>query len=110
MNKNGWKDWMFNSVEWDSQGKALGMLENNQDVFVIKWAHNLLPTRKHMKRIGQAKVDLCPSCLETTETAPHVFACERRIEWQVTFLDSLCKLLGSLRTQPDLQMILMVGI
>jgi hypothetical protein len=63
-----------------------------------------------MKRIGQAESDLCPSCLETEETAPHIFACERRVQWQATFLDSLRTLLAKLYTQPDLQMILMVGI
>jgi hypothetical protein len=56
MKKNGWNDWMFNSVEWDSQGKALGMLEHNQETFVIKWAHNLLATRKHMKRLDSSVV------------------------------------------------------
>jgi hypothetical protein len=63
-----------------------------------------------MKRIKQAESDLCPSCLETIATAPHIFACPRRVQWQATFLDSLRKLLAELYTQPDLQMILMVGI
>ena len=110
MLKNGWNDWIFNSIDWDAQAKALGTLEYTQELFVTKWAHNLLPTRRHMKRIGQAESDLCPSCLETEETAPHIFACERRVQWQATFLDSLRKLLATLYTQPDLAMILMVGI
>jgi hypothetical protein len=38
------------------------------------------------------------------------FACPRRVQWQATFLDSLRELLAELYTQPDLQMILMVGI
>jgi hypothetical protein len=63
-----------------------------------------------VKRIRQAESDLCPSCLETIETAPHMFGCEQCVEWQATFLTSLRKLLAKLCTQPDLQMILMVGI
>ena len=63
-----------------------------------------------MKRIGQAESDLCPSCLKTEETAPHIFACERRVEWQGTFIDSLRKLLATLHTQPDLKTILLLGI
>ena len=110
MLKNGWNDWIFHSIDWNAQAKALNTLEYNQELFVTKWAHNLLPTRRHMERIGKAESDLCPSCLETIETAPHIFACERRVEWQATFLDSLRKLLATLYTQPDLQMILMVGI
>jgi hypothetical protein len=110
MAKNGWNDWIFNSIDWDSQAKALSTLEYTQELFVIKWAHNLLPTRRHMKRIGQAESELCPSCLATIETAPHIFACPRRVQWQVTFLDSLRKLLAKLHTQPDLQTILMLGI
>ena len=35
---------------------------------------------------------------------------ERRVEWQAAFLDSLRELLAKLCTQPDLQMILVVGI
>jgi hypothetical protein len=76
VSKNGWNDWIFHSVEWDAQAKALGTLEQTQELFVIKWAHDLLPARHHMKRIGQAESDLCPSCLETIETAPHIFACK----------------------------------
>ena len=64
-----------------------------------------------MKRIGRAESDQCPSCLKTIETAPHIFTCARHVQWRVsTFLDSLRKLLATLYTQPDLQMILMVGI
>ena len=77
---------------------------------MTKWAHNLLPARHHMKYIGQAELDLCPSCLAAIETAPHIFACIHLVQWQVTFLDLLCKLLATLYTQPDLQMILMGGI
>jgi hypothetical protein len=110
MTKNGWNDWIFNSIDWDSQAKALNTLEYNQEIFVIKWAHNLLPTRRHMKRIGQAESDLCPSCLATEETAPHIFACVRRVQWQGEFIDSLRKLLTNICTQPDLQTILLLGI
>jgi hypothetical protein len=62
-----------------------------------------------MKLTGRAEPDLRPSCLETTETAPCVFACARRVQWQATFLDLLCNLLATLPAQPDLRMILVVG-
>ncbi len=108
--RNGWSDWIFNSVDWDVPHKAVNTLEHNQQDFVTKWANNILATRRHMKRIGQAESDLCPSCLKTEETAPHIFACERRVEWQGTFIDSLRKLLATLHTQPDLKTILLLGI
>jgi hypothetical protein len=64
-----------------------------------------------MKRIGQAESDLCPSCLDTEETAPHIFACNRRCaQWQADFIKSLRKVLDNLNTQPDLKMILLLGI
>jgi hypothetical protein len=110
MSKNGKNDWIFHSVEWDAQAKALGALKHTQELFVVKWAHNLLHARSHVKCVGQAESDLCPSCLETIETAPHIFACEQRVEWQATFLNSLRKPLAKPCTQPDLQKILMVGI
>ena len=68
MEKNGWNDWIFQSINWDVQAKALSTLAYTQELFVTKWAHNLLPTRRHMYRIKQAESDLCPSCLETIET------------------------------------------
>jgi hypothetical protein len=63
-----------------------------------------------MKHIDQAKSDLCPSCLATVETAPHIFACTRRLEWRSKFRKSLRKLLDKLHTQPDLQHLLLTGI
>jgi hypothetical protein len=36
MSKNGWNDWIFHSVEWDAQAKALGTLEHTQELFVVK--------------------------------------------------------------------------
>jgi hypothetical protein len=111
MATNGWNDWILNSIHWDSQAKALSTQECTQELFVTKWVHNLLRTRRHhMKPIEQAESDLRPSCLATVETAPRIFACPKRVPWQVVFLDSLCKLLAKPRTQPELQMILMVGI
>jgi hypothetical protein len=47
MTANGWNAWILNSIAWDSQSKALGTLEHTQEIFVTKWAHNLLPTRRH---------------------------------------------------------------
>ena len=68
MSNNGWNNWIFHSIDWDAQqAKALSTLEYTRELFVTKWAH--------MKHIGQAESDLCPSCLETIETAPHIFAC-----------------------------------
>jgi len=110
MSMNGWNDWIFHSIDWDAQAKALSTLEYTQELVVTKWAHSLLLTRRHMKRIGRAESDLCPSCLQTIETAPHIFACKHRVQWQATFLDSLRELLTLLYTQPDLPMILMVII
>ena len=110
MSKNGWSDWIFHSIEWDAQAQALGTLEHTQELFIVKWAHNLLPAQRHMKRVGQAKSDLCTSCLETIKTATHVFAGEQSVEQQATFLASLRKLLDKLHTQPGPQMILVGGI
>jgi hypothetical protein len=36
MKKNGWNDWMFNSIEWDAQGKAQRWLHK---VLHHVWAH-----------------------------------------------------------------------
>jgi hypothetical protein len=75
-----WSDRTLQSIDWDTQAKALSTLEYTVEQFAIKWAHGMLLTRRHMKCIGQAKSDLCPSCLATVETAPHIFACTRRLK------------------------------
>jgi hypothetical protein len=110
MQKNGWNDWTFNSIDWDPQAKALSKLTYTQEQFATKLAHNLLPTRRHMKRIKQTESDLCPSCLETEETTTHIFACIHRIQWHADFIASLRKVLDKLNTQPDLKMMLLQGI
>ena len=109
MPKKGWNAWIFDYIDWDTQAKALSTLEYTQELVVTKLAHNLLLTRRHMEHIAQGESDICLSCLETIETAPHIFACVHRVQWQATFLDSLREILATLYTQPDLQMILMAG-
>jgi hypothetical protein len=110
MTTNGWAQWTFRSIDWDAQAKALNTLEYTQELFAIKWAHNLLPTQRHMKRLGQAESDLCPFCLATIETAPHIFGCPMRAPWHENFITSLRKWLVKIHTQPDLQMTPLLGI
>jgi hypothetical protein len=38
---NGWNNWIFNSIGWDSQAKDLITLKHKQELFVTKWAHNI---------------------------------------------------------------------
>jgi hypothetical protein len=63
-----------------------------------------------MKRIKQAESDLCPFCLATEKTAPHIFACSHRDLWHAEFIGSFRKVLDKLNTQPDLKMMLLQGI
>jgi len=69
-----------------------------------------LPTRRHVARMGKAESNLCPSCLATTVTAPHIFACERRVEWRDKFIESFRTRLDKLKTQPDLKNTLLTGL
>ena len=63
------------------QAEALSTLEYTQEHFVTTWAHNLLPTGRHMKRIGQTELDLCLSYHAAIETAPHILACIHWVQW-----------------------------
>ena len=110
MAKNGWNEWIFRSIDWDAQAQSLKVLQRNEGLFVIKWAHDLLPTRRCAQRIGKAESDLGPSGLATIDTAPRVLACPLRVPWQTTFLDSLSKLLAALCTQPDPQRTLVAAV
>jgi hypothetical protein len=85
-------------------------MENSQKIFIIKFAHEHLPTRKHMKRIGEAESDKCPSCLECVETAWHILSCPNQSIWCNTILSELNDVLQITRTQPDLTLILLQGV
>jgi hypothetical protein len=46
MSKNDWIDWIFISIDWDTQAKASSTtLEHTQELFATKGPHNPLPTR-----------------------------------------------------------------
>ena len=44
MSKHGWDDWIFHSIDWDAQSKALSTLKCTQELLTTKWAHDLLLT------------------------------------------------------------------
>jgi hypothetical protein len=79
--RNNWTEQIFQSIHWEAPGKAIAMLEHSTQIFVTKFAHEHLPTRKHMKRIGEAESDKCPSCLHTIETLWHILSCDKRSKW-----------------------------
>jgi hypothetical protein len=108
--RNNWSAQIFKSMHWDAPGKALMTLEHSTQIFLTKFVHEHLPTRKHMKKIGETDSDKCPSCLHTTETAWHMLNCENREEWRGKLHQTLHDTLHINKTQPDLQIILLQGV
>jgi hypothetical protein len=100
----------FQSINWEVPGKALATLDHSTTIFIIKFAHEHLPTRKHMKRIGEAESDKCPSCLHTVEDSWHILSCPERTTWRTTFNTALTDTLDKIHTQPDLNLILLKGV
>jgi hypothetical protein len=73
--RNHWTVEIFQSINWEALGKkALATLEHITQIFITKFAHEHLPTRKHMKRIGEAESDKCLACLYTIETSWHILS------------------------------------
>jgi hypothetical protein len=107
---NNWMKQTFQSINWDIPGKALLTLENSPKIFIIKFAHEHLPTQKHMQRIGKAESDKCPSCLQCVETPWHILSCPNRSTWRNSLLSDLNDVLQITRTQPDLTLILLQGV
>jgi hypothetical protein len=68
----------FRSINWDVPGNALHTLENSARIFIVKFAHDHLPARRHMHRIKKASHDKCPACMHITETAWHILSCPSR--------------------------------
>jgi hypothetical protein len=105
-----WNNQIFQSINWEVPDKALSTLEHSPQIFITKFAHEHLPTRKHMKRLGEAETDKCPACLQTTETAWHILSCEKRSAWRNRLIKDLKELLNHINTQPDVSLILIQGI
>jgi hypothetical protein len=110
MTRNAWTPNTFRSINWLVPGKALDTLEHSAQIFIVKLAHDHLPTRRHMRRIGRAESDKCPACLHIVETDWHIFSCPRRSLWREDFLRTLRDTLEIQHTQPDLTQILLQGI
>jgi hypothetical protein len=110
MTRNNWTEPTFRSINWTVPSKALLTLERSTQIFIIKFAHDHLPTRRHMYRIKQAETDKCPACHHIVESAWHIFSCPRRSIWREKFLQTLHDTLSYNHTQPDLTLILLQGI
>jgi hypothetical protein len=110
MLRNNWNDNTFRSINWDAPGKALNTLENSAKIFIIKFAHDHLPTRRHMQRIGRAESDKCPACLHIVENDWHILSCPRRSIWREELLSTLRDNLEHQHTQPDIALLLIQGI
>jgi hypothetical protein len=108
--RNSWSAQTFQSINWEAPSKALNTLEHNTQICITKFAHEHLPTRKHMKRIGEAESDKCPACLHTIETAWHILSCENRSEWRNSLINKLKETLHVNKTQPGLTLILIQGV
>lgn len=67
MSPNQWSKNTFQSINWEVPGKALDTVENSAQMCITKFAHEHLPTRRHMHRIGQSETDKCPLCLHIVE-------------------------------------------
>jgi hypothetical protein len=48
MARNDWTCATFRSINWEAPGKAMNTLENSVKTFIVKFAHDLLPTCRHM--------------------------------------------------------------
>jgi hypothetical protein len=88
----------------------MNTLENSLKIFIVEFAHDLHPTRRHMRRIKKSATDTCPSCLHITETSWHILSCPSRSVWRAELLRSLGELLVTNHTQLDLALILLQGI
>jgi hypothetical protein len=110
MARNNWTLQTFRSINWEVPGKALETLEHSAQIFIVKFAHEHLPTRRHMRRIKRAETDKCPACIHIVETDWHILSCPRRSLWRAELLKTLGDTLTNNHTQLDLALILIQGI
>jgi hypothetical protein len=70
------------SMHWDVPVKALDTLGNSAQIFIIKFAHDHLPTHRHMQRMNRPGrvTDKCPACqhIVVVETDWHILSCPKR--------------------------------
>ena len=112
MDRNIWSQHTFNSIDWEVPGKALDTFENSAKIFIVKFAHDHLPTRqRHVHRIKRAAHDKCPACIHLTETEWHILSCPNRSIWRNKLLRTLGETtLATHNTHLDLALILLQEI
>jgi hypothetical protein len=110
MLRNQWTYNTFRSINWEVPNSALDTMENSAQIFIIKFAHDHLPTRRHMHRIGKAETDKCPACQHIIETDWHILSCPRRSLWRESLIKQLKETLRMNYTQFDLTLILVQGV
>jgi hypothetical protein len=92
MARNVWSLNTFQSINnWDIPEKALEtLMDKSAQVFIIKFVHGHLSTRRHMHRIKKAKTDKCPACEHIVKTEWRFLSCPKRsLTWREELLPTL---------------------
>jgi hypothetical protein len=108
MARDQWIDHPFRSINWEVPSKALDNLESSAQIFIIKFAHGRLPTRRHMC-LGEVETDKCPACLHIAETDWHILSWPLRPVWRTSLIATLTETLRINHTQSDLTILLLQG-
>ena len=109
--RNRWSPTTMSSIDWDAHGLAI---QRNfpKRIHITKLVHDILPTNEAVSRYDKLRQPKCPSCPQNPEDRDHILRCSHpeRAKWRRQFLQSTRKQCETLRTDPNLQNILIDGL
>ena len=75
MERNNWTIDTLGYIDWDSHGSALSAMPTSDQVRLVKFLNDWLPTQKRNHRYGYAQSPNCPICSTVIEEQSHVISC-----------------------------------
>jgi hypothetical protein len=102
--RNTWTAQVLDEIDWDAHGSAHSH-HRSQRCYLIKLCHRHLAVGKTLHRRNKKYSPTCPGCRINVETQHHYLQCQApsRITWRLSLLGTLRQQLTALRTDTNLQ-------
>jgi hypothetical protein len=101
---NHWSQEEFDSIDWNSHGRALNRLQKHKST-LVKYLNDIHPVGKMVHRYHPKYPPSCPSCPAPLEDREHFWRCPApsRNQWRRECHSKMLQELNKLDTSPPLQ-------
>ena len=106
--KNDWSEENYESIDWESHGRALNRLIKHKST-LVKYLNDILPVGKLVNKYNAKYPKSCPSCPAELEDREHLRQCQTdsRKKWRKECYSNMLKELNAQDTAPALQALLL---